>query len=47
MGRVVDADFGRTGDEGEGERDATREVVDGDEDDESSGRGKKNLRGFQ
>lgn len=30
MGRVVDADLGRTADEGEGER----EVVNGDEDDE-------------
>jgi len=37
MGRVVDADLGRMGDEGEGERDVTRGVVD----EESSGRGKK------
>lgn len=47
MGRVVDADLGRTTGEREGERDATREVVDGDDDDEWLGRGKKNLRGFQ
>ena len=47
MGRVVDADRGRTGGEGEGERDAAREVVDGDEEEEWSGRGKKNFKGFQ
>ena len=45
MGRVVDPDLDRT-DEGEGERDTACEVVDRD-DDESSGRGKKNFKGFQ
>jgi hypothetical protein len=35
MGRVEDAEIGRTADEGEGERDATCELVDHDEDEES------------
>jgi len=47
MGRVVDPDLDRTAEEGEGERDTAREAVDRDEDDESSGRGKKNFKGFQ